>query len=420
MNTRKKIITGLIILAVFAVPLFIFLSKTEKIRIALYGLNEKERTLITELCTAFLPENEQLVFSVLDDNQPLRKELQKHTDIDLVFAENSLAFEKAKAFFKQLDTKAFEKLASVFSNGGEWIKIAHEKTEESTNSLKADNSYLYAFPLNANVLELVFREIAFYKDELQYSITSTAKLTELFQQAKEKYRYPLCFAGADNEVLSFIISGLLSELRPDYKSEAYQALRTEIDFHKNLPADLQKVLNLLLAWEKAGYLHAQWYDLIKSDVENFLEFDQSAVACMMTGDDGPIARDFLRGGVRKKMLFADTLRDMNLPARLLLLSVIEKKPPKKKSEVIEKICVYFQSEEAQYKIAKSLNFAAAEYGANTTAVLSNAADWIYSAQSLVPSIDKILFETRSERDAFFKEVRSYLQAKGNGYGAAEQ
>lgn len=345
-----------------------------------------------------------------------------------------MSLERAKPLFQAFPEESFRALPSVFSNANTWLERIHtatasstdvfeiEKTSKSDNSdgknsqqeLKPKKAYLYAFPLSSELLELILDK-RFYKNSINTQIIKSQQITELLELAKSEYRYPICFSAADNDTLAFIISSFLTELDVDYTSTEFLALLKEIDLHKHLPRELKEVLDLLLTWERAGYMHNQWYDLLDSDVQNFLEFKQSVLAYMTISEHIKKDRNFMENFAQKKLLFSNVLAKMNLPVRLLLISKINKKHNRKKEAEIASLISYFQGSECQKEIAKDLNRVATDYSANTISAISNAADWIYTANSLLPTIDRMLFDNSVDRATFFKEIREYLLLKGKTY-----
>lgn len=412
-NVLKKKLPLLLVSAsvlIAFVIIFAFVINFDKgITVATYGLNEKEAEVFIELCKGQLDENQKLKFISLSSEKTLLNELKTNPDIDILFSENGLALERAKPLLKKFDAALFEKLPSVFSGVGNWRKILN-----NTKEAELENAHLYAYPLNYNLLELVVKK-SFYPLAERVQLNERSKIEELLKQAKRKFNYPLAFSASEDETLALLISSLLTELNVDYTDEKFSAIQGEIDFHKNLPSSLKQALDTLVAWKKAGFLHSQWYDLGDTDVQNFLEFNQSPLAIMTIEKHIKGDRNFMEDYAQQNMLLAETLATSNIPARLISVGVLAKKQKAKTQEVIATLVNFFQSLEAQTTITKKLNFPAVEYSANTTVALSKAAGWMYSSNAIIPTIDKILFETDKDRKQFFKEVRDYVFNDGVGY-----
>ncbi|MEL3908178.1 MAG: hypothetical protein P1P64_04090 [Treponemataceae bacterium] len=410
MKKKLPLLTVFILLVLALIIIFVFVIKFDKgITVASYGLSEKEMEVFADLCKRQFNEKQKLKFIRLSSEKPLYDELKENPEIDILFSENGLALERAKPLLEKFDVALFEKLPSVFSGVGNWRKIL-DNAEES----ELENSYLYVYPLSYNILELVVKK-TFYPLASRIQLNERSKIEELLKLAKNKFNYPLAFAAADDETLALMVSSLLTEINVDYTDEKFSALQEEIDFHKNLPAPLQQVLDILISWKKAGFLHSQWYDLVDTDVQNFLEFNQSPMAIMTVEKHIKGDRNFMEEYAQQNMLLAETLAGSNIPARLISIGLVQKKRKDETKEALAKLLSFFQSLEAQTEIIKKLDLIAVEYSANTSVACSKAAGWVYSSNSITPTIDKMLFETDKDRKKFFKEVRSYIFQDGIGY-----
>jgi hypothetical protein len=422
---KKNILIILLsVVVVVAVIIFVavLLSKETSITVATYGLSETETAVIKELCTKKIPENYTLKFIALNGNKSLHDEIIANKKIDVVFSENGLALEKAKYLFKKFDVELFQKLPSVFLNAGNWTNIAYvdkpanneSASEWNVQNARLKDANLYAYPIYFTVPELLVKK-RFYPLAERTSFTSKESIDEMLKTLKTKFPYPLVLQGSKDEVLSFLVSALLTEYGVDYTSDDFIALQKEIDFHKHLPNELRQVLQTLVSWKMSGFLHTQWYDLTDTDLQTFLEFDQSPVAFLTVDAQMKMNRDLMENYIQKNVLLTTSLAASNIPARMIFISQVEKKQNAKLADISNAILSYFQSVDAQKEIFAKLNFPAVEYNANVTFAASTAAGWIYAANSIIPTIDKILFETVAQRKKFIDEIRNYIGQNGFGY-----
>lgn len=426
MNKKRIAVVGIIAAATVLIFAAILFSTNKKITVAVYGLSETETLAIKDLCSSQLTDSYKLECIVLNSEKKLYDQIHANKNIDIVFTENGLALERAKPLFKKFDGALFQKLPSVFSNSGPWVntvrygKAAVEEhtttsnNEDNAAEIKLSDVAYYAYPLTVNAAELAVKKTAFPNAERTY-YTDSAEIETMLKTTKEKFSYPLTLSGADNEILAFLLSVLLTEHSVDYASDTFSALQKEIDFHKHLPNELRQILQILVTWKKAGFLHNQWYDLVDTDVQTFLEFDQSASALLTTEKHIQLDRNFMENYVQKSVLLTNSLAKANIPARMISVSQVEKKQDKKKAALSNTLVSFFQTVEAQKKLVQRLHVSAVEYEANTVSVTSTIAGWVYAANSVIPTIDKILFETVADREKFFAEVRAYIAADGIGY-----
>lgn len=431
---KRNLIIGCAVVVVLAVLIWVFvtiLHKPQPLTIATYGLTESEviciKTLIGEM-----PESEtKVVYTELSTDKPLDVQIKSDKNIDLVFAENGLAFEKAKTLFAPLDENFFTKLPSVFTTAENLFlrsvfpdKLVDENTDADRSTKAAGQgsffplsrkiSYRYALPLNYNILSF-YLDLHIYP-HAKMNVYSADELQALFEQGIQSAQYATSLVGADDTTLMLLLSNLLIEYRIDYSSDEIKQLQETVDFHKVLPVPLKSAMDRLIAWKNAGFLHSQYADLVDRDVQTFLEFNQAASAFLTTAQRIELDRDFMSEFRPIDIVLANKLAQAQIPARLLLLSQIDKKQTEKKHELIQNLLEYFAADTTQRSLADTLHFSAVEYSANTTQPLSSAAGFVYSAESIIPTVDQALFDNAGQRQKFITAVRRYLAANGVGYG----
>lgn len=377
-------------------------SEEDVIRILFYKIPSDVAMNIEEtLKKQILPNDDEkieLEFEQINDRSKLKERVEKDKNVSLVFSNTiHLPFESGSV--APFDISLYETFPSCvkrYSFGD------LEKNAEGGTSL----------PILLDTYHLFFNNLIIERHQ-ETNFYDINDFSHLLKEISTRAKYPLLCAGGEDETLLFFVASVMQMVGNVY------SIGTKIKSLKDGDEVLNSSLELIVEWQKSGFLHPEWFRLKHKDVSMFMDLKEIGVLFTQMSeyngrDSGtknfyslvpymPISKESLLNG---------------LPISILsIIKPIQKEENMStlKDNYISKIIEYCISIEGQTELTQKTGFASSNiYNINQSST-SSVRYLLATASIVLEDAGSILLENSDDSSVLAKEIRDYFQVNGVGY-----
>lgn len=385
--------------------LFIFSCSNKKeeeiVRIVFYKVpNDVAENVKSVLRKQFSNNDEklELVFEEINKATKLKERVEKDENVSLIFSNSiHLPFENAKTV--PFDVSLYETFPSCIKR---YSFGTLEKNAEGASALPIllDSYHLF---FNNTVLEeqnrLIFR--------------NTYDFSNMLKSFSSNTKYPFMCAGGEDETLLFFVANVMQMV-----GDVYSLKNKKISSIKDRDEVFNNALELIVEWQKNGFLHPEWFRLKHKDISIFMGLKEIGVLfTQMSEYKKNESKQFY------SLMPMSFPLSKNSPLNGLPISVLSIIKPIQKEEAtsedknsyISKIIEYCISIEGQKNLSDKTGFNSSSMS-NTSQSSATSVRYLLATVSVVlEDAGTILFEDSNDTTILANEIREYFQANGVGY-----
>ncbi|MGP1437845.1 MAG: hypothetical protein ACTTKH_02095 [Treponema sp.] len=389
--------------------LFLFSCSNKKeedvVRIVFYQVpSTKTGAIENILKKQFEPSSDEkieLKFEQVNDANKLKEMVEKDKNISLIFSNTAhlpFATEKAAPF----DVSLYGTFPSCIK------RYAFERLEKN-----AEGSI--TLPILLDSYNLFFNNTILEKKHVigAYDVGVFSKLLE---ELSTQSKYPILCAGGEDATLLFFVSNVMQMVGDVYSIHDEKIKEVNL---KNRGAVFNDALELIVQWQKKGFLHPEWFRLKNIDISLFMDLKEIGVLFTPMSEYNEVkseARQFYSLMPNMPLSDACSLNGLSVSV-LSLVKPIQKEENKSiaKNEYISKIIEYCISVEGQKELSDITGFSSASMS-NINQSSTSSIRYILATVSVVlEDVGTIVLEDSSDASFLATEIRQYFQANGVGY-----
>ena len=393
----------LIFIVFFIFSFFSCVNKNEKevIRVVFYKIPSNVAKTVSEVLESqFLPNDDEKItldFEEVNDANKLRERVENDGNVSIVFSNTiHLPFENGKA--KPFDISLYETFPSCVKR---YSFEALKKNAEGATSL----------PVLLNTYHLFFNNLMIEK-ETDVNLYDVGTFLEILKKSSKKFEYPLLCAGGEDEALLFFVASVMQMV-----GDVYSIGDKKIESLKERGEVFNAALELIVEWQKNGFLHPEWFRLKDRDVSMFMDLKEIGVLfANMSEYKKSEAKQFY--SLIPYMPLSKNSSLNGLP--ISVLSITE--PIQKeenistiKSNYISKIIEYCISMEGQAQLSQKTGFNPCSMSNISQSSTSSVRYLLATISVVLQDAGSILLEDSVDSTVLAKEIRDYFQVNGVGY-----
>lgn len=376
-------------------------NEKEVVRVVFYKMpSDVAKTVSEVLATQFLPNDDEKItvdFEEVNDANDLKERVENDGNISIVFSNTThLPFENGKA--KPFDISLYETFPSCVKR---YSFEALEKNAEGATSL----------PVLLNTYHLFFNNLMIEK-ETDLNLYDVDTFLEILKKFSGKFKYPLLCAGGEDEALLFFVASVMQMV-----GDVYSIGDKKIESFKDRGEVFNAALELIVEWQKNGFLHPEWFRLKDRDISMFMDLKEIGVLFAKMSEYKKSETKQFYSLIPSMPLSKNSLLN-GLPISVLSITEpIQKEENMStiKSTYISKIIEYCISMEGQAELSLRTGFNPCSMSNISQSSTSSVRYLLATVSVVLQDVASILLEDTGDSAVLAKEIRDYFQVNGVGY-----
>jgi hypothetical protein len=394
---------------VFVVPLIFLLfscgnkSEEEMIRIVFYkiplGVSKNIEEILKKHFLSNNGEKLQLKFEEINERNKLKERVEKDKNISLVFSSTThLPFETESV--SPFDISLYETFPSCVKR--------YSFEDLGKNALGGTS-----LPILLDTYHLFFNNLI-VKRQGDVNFSDMNNFLSLLKEISIQAKYPLLCAGGEDETLLFFVASVMQMV-----GDVYSIGNKKIKSLKDRDEVFNASLELIVEWQKSGFLHPEWFRLKHRDISMFMDLKEIGMLFSRMSEYNKMSAE--TKNFYSLMPYMPLSKNSSLNGLpISVVSIIE--PIQKeenttavKNNYISNIIEYCISVEGQRELTRETNFESSNIYNTNQRGNSSVRYLLATASVVLQDAGSILLEDSIDSSILANEIRDYFQVNGVGY-----